>query len=253
MVEQTNDGHFWLGSLCREDATSNKFPKDTTAVSDIITLISDLPMDIPSNSYMLYLLEFYLGRKEVPVELDLICSFNDDGRFWAVFGGNNQYEFKMLPVLGHSYIREIISDPGNSTINYILNDINVRKSETFVLNQQTVIKGMQDVSDRFGIHSLKDLDFQGSDHFTGVEWHNKSGNEPFPIRYNALISLLQYGRHLPETKTISYLPYRLLKSNKDNNNIQQYPILFEGINIMKGCICYNVNDGRSNNGIEFSF
>ena len=202
---------------------------------------------------MLYLLEFYLDTKEVPCRLDLICSYNDDGRFWAVFGGNNQYEFKMLPVLGHSYVREIISDPSNSRIKYILNDINEGKSETFVLNQQTGIKGMQDITGRFRINSLKDLNLEGSDHFTGVEWHNKSGTEPFPIRYSVAISLLQYGRLLPESKNISYLPYRLLKSNKDNNNIPQYPILFESISIMKGSICYNINDGNSNNGMEFSF
>ena len=150
-----DEGHFWLGSFCREDATSNKFPREAIAVSDIMTLVNDLPNNIPNNSHMLYLLEFYLDRKEVPVELDLICQSNDSGKFWAVFGGYNQYVFKILPVLEHTYVREIVSDPSNNTISYTLNDINTGKSETFVLNQKANIKGMQDIFDRFKIHSLK--------------------------------------------------------------------------------------------------
>ena len=147
MIGQTHDGHFWLGSLCREDATSNKFPNEVTAVSDIITLKDNKGNKPPNNSWMLYLLEFYLDRKELPVELDLICSINDNGKFWAVFGGYNQHQFKMLPVLGHSYVREIISDPSNGTINYVLNDINIGISETFNLSQQVDIKGMHDIFD----------------------------------------------------------------------------------------------------------
>ena len=68
-----------------------------------------------------------------------------------------------------------------------------------------------------------------------------------------MISLLQYGKHPPESKNLSYMSYRSLKSNKDDNGILQYPVSFESINIMKGCICYNIDDGRSNNGMEFSF
>ncbi|MGA9150480.1 MAG: hypothetical protein WBZ36_07875, partial [Candidatus Nitrosopolaris sp.] len=256
-------GHFWLGSFCSEDASSNDFPRDVIAVSDLITLLNDLGNRIPNESHMLYLLEFYLGnkklpKKEVPVELDLICEFDDDDKFWAVFGGNNQYEFKMSPVLGHSYVREIVSDPSSTTINYILNDINTGVSETFVLNQQTEIKGIENISDSsddggFGIDGLKDLNFEGSDHFTGLEWHNRSGNEPFPIRYNTAISLLQYGRRLPQSQNISYMSYGALIPNKDDSDLEHYPVLFGSANIMKGYIRYNIDNGSSNIGMEFSF
>jgi hypothetical protein len=270
LTEETYDGHFWLGSFCTEDGISNDFPKDVIAVSDLITLLNDLENRIPNESHMLYLLEFYLGNnkvpeKEVPVELDLICEFDKNeisyNSFWAVFGGNNQYEFKISPVLGHSYVREIVSDPNSTTINYILNDINTGVSETFVLNQQTGIKGIEDISlppssddGGYGIVGLKDLNFEGSDHFTGLEWHNRSGNEPFPIRYNTAISLLQYGRRLPQSQNISYTPYRALKENNDHLE-KAYPVLFESINVIKGCIRYSINNGspKPNSGMKFSF
>lgn len=80
---------------------------------------------------MLYLLEFYLDAKEIPVELDLVCSFDDDDELNAVFGGNNQYAFKIPPIVGHSYVREIMADGNSSTIKYMLNDLNSGSQKPF--------------------------------------------------------------------------------------------------------------------------
>jgi hypothetical protein len=227
------------------------FPQNVTAVSDILTIVGDLGNKIPKPSWMLYLLEFYLNKKEIPVELDLVCSFNDDGKFVAVFGGNNQYTFKITPKVGHSYVREIIADNTSNAINYILNDLNTGESETFELNEGSSIKGLENISEHFRINNLKEIEIIGTDQFTGVEWHNKDKNEPFPIRYDATISLLQYGKQdVIESKSISYLPYRALIPDKDKDR-EGYPISFQNIH-MKGCICYNVKTGNSNIGMNFN-
>lgn len=45
-----------------------------------------------------YLNEFFIDKtKQIPIELDLICSFNYDGTFTAIFGVHNQHSFE-LPV-----------------------------------------------------------------------------------------------------------------------------------------------------------
>lgn len=40
---------------------------------------------------MLYLLELF-NRQNIAVELNLIFSFNNDGKFDAIFNGVNQYQ-----------------------------------------------------------------------------------------------------------------------------------------------------------------
>jgi hypothetical protein len=50
---------------------------------------------------MLYLLEIF-DRQNIAAELNLICSFNNDGKFDAIFNGANQYQFKgVQPRVGH--------------------------------------------------------------------------------------------------------------------------------------------------------
>src|ERR1051325_9853207 len=118
MSEQQNDYHYWLGSYCRESSALNRYPQKVVAVSDIITIMEDTQKQSPDKSWMLYLLEFFIDNtKKIPVELDLICSFNNDGKFNAVFGGHNQHEFSIFPKVGHSYVREIVCDPVNNSIN----------------------------------------------------------------------------------------------------------------------------------------
>jgi hypothetical protein len=73
--------------------TSLVFPRGVIAVSDIITLFEDIGNQIPDKSWMLYLLEIF-NKQNIPAELNLICSFNNDGKFDAIFNGVNQYQFK---------------------------------------------------------------------------------------------------------------------------------------------------------------
>ena len=92
------------------------------AISDVITLTSDLGNHIPDKSWMLYLLELF-DRQNTADELNLICSFNNDGKFDAIFNGVNQYQFKDIqPVLGHSYMRQIILDAERKIVSYVLED-----------------------------------------------------------------------------------------------------------------------------------
>ena len=41
---------------------------------------------------------------------------------------------------------------------------------------------------------MNDLSLQGSMHFTGIEWWNKVGSIPYPIKYQVEVSFLQYAR-----------------------------------------------------------
>src|SRR5437868_9072083 len=111
--------HFWVGSLCRYGSNSIQYgvsqsqqptyPSNVVAASDILTILEDLGNHIPDKSWMIYLLEFFDKATQAPVELDLICQFNNMDNFWAIFRGSNRYKFtKILPVVGHSYHREII-------------------------------------------------------------------------------------------------------------------------------------------------
>jgi len=90
--------HFWVGSFCRNINNNGKsitFPKGVVAISDIVTLTLDLGNQIPEKSWMLYLLDLF-NRQNIAVELNLICSFNNNGKFDAIFNGVNQYQFKNI-------------------------------------------------------------------------------------------------------------------------------------------------------------
>jgi hypothetical protein len=98
--------HFWVGSFCGIINNDRRFvfPREVIAVSDIITLIEDIGNKIPDKSWMLYLLEIF-NKQNIPAELNLICSINNDGKFDAIFNGVNQYQFKHIsPIVGHSYL-----------------------------------------------------------------------------------------------------------------------------------------------------
>ena len=134
---------------------------------------------IPDKSWMLYLLELF-NRQNIPAELNLICSFNNDGKFDAIFNGVNQYQFKQIsPIVGHSYIRQIIMNSQKECISYLLEDRNTKQTERFDLQLNM---GEEFSSFTFEAYSL----------FTGIEWWNKIGNFPYPIRYHVEISQLMY-------------------------------------------------------------
>lgn len=111
--------HFWAGSLCystpdtvQTGSPNNQkstFPSNVIAASDTLTILEDLGNHIPDKSWMIYLLELFEKKTQVPIELDLICQFNNRDNFWAIFKGSNRHKFtKVLPAVGHSYQREII-------------------------------------------------------------------------------------------------------------------------------------------------
>ena len=227
--------HFWVGSLCfLQNKDKVFFPSQITAVSDIITIISDLKNKIPDKSWMLYLLELF-NRQNIPLELNLICSFNDDGKFHAIFGGRNQYEFRQIPpIVGHSYLRHIIMNPTNNSIIYFLKDVTDDKSEHFVFST-----------------SGNEFIFEGMNSFTGVEWWNKSGNSPYEIRYHVEISHISYGKNdnLAEPESMTYFPYNRFIPNKDENG-KQFPISFNQKTAKNGYLSYEINSGRCENGLN---
>jgi hypothetical protein len=253
--------HFWVGSDCGEllllEPPRHAYPTQVSSASDIITITSDLGKNFPDSSWMLYLFEFFIDRsKQVPLELDLTCAFDDDGLFIAIFNGCNQYEFKtMKPAVGHSYVREITVDALDRVINYELTDLNIGQLETFKLTSNN-LKADQPNDETELKETFDQMEFQGSDHFTGIEWWNMARNgdpSPYPIRYQATVSLLQYGQHNERTDSgfpISYQPYTSLIPNQDQNS-KPYPISFQSTGIVKGCICYNVTSGNCNQGMTY--
>lgn len=67
-------------------------PSGIIAISDVMILIEDMGNQIPDKSWMLYLEIF--NKQNIPAEFDLIRSFNNDGKFDAIFNGINWYQLK---------------------------------------------------------------------------------------------------------------------------------------------------------------
>ena len=103
--------HFWVGSFfCSILDINNKpvSPQGVIAISDVITLVEDMGNQIPDKSWMLYLLEIF-NIQNIAIKLNLICQFDNQDYFEAIFNGVNRYRFKqILPTLGHAYLRQII-------------------------------------------------------------------------------------------------------------------------------------------------
>ncbi|HYZ51652.1 MAG TPA: hypothetical protein VE593_12255, partial [Nitrososphaeraceae archaeon] len=134
--------HSWVGSFCGivNDSTSSNpaFPRGVIAVSDTITLIEDMGNQIPDKSWMLYLLELF-NNQNIAIELNLICQFDNQNYFEAIFNGVNRYRFKeVLPILGHSYLRQIIMNSQKECISYLLEDRNTKQTESFHLPSNIV-------------------------------------------------------------------------------------------------------------------
>jgi hypothetical protein len=121
--------HFRVGSFCGilDDSSSKPaFPRGVVAVSDIITLIEDLGNQIPDKSWMLYLLELF-NTQNIPAELNLICQFDNQNYFEAIFNGVNRYRFKeVLPIFGHPYLRQIVMNSKKECTSYLLEDRNTK-------------------------------------------------------------------------------------------------------------------------------
>jgi hypothetical protein len=230
--------HFWVGSFCciLDDNYKPAFPNGVIAVSDIITLIEDIGNQIPDKSWMLYLLEIF-NKQNIPAELNLICQFDNQDYFEAIFNGVNRYRFKeVLPILGYSYLRQIIMNSQKQSISYLLEDRNTKQTERFDLSLLKI--GQEFV-------------FEGQNHFTGIEWWNKIGNFPYPMRYHVEISQLMYGLsdNPSDPESIIYGPYNTLIPNSEGSS-KQYPISFHNARIVDGCICYNVKSGSCKGGMN---
>jgi hypothetical protein len=83
--------------------------------------------NIPGKSWMLYLSELFdssFASNHTAIELNLICQFNDQDNFWAIFAGVNRYKFtRLVPIVGHSYLREIILHGYDNSIEYCVTDL----------------------------------------------------------------------------------------------------------------------------------
>ncbi|MFL6369118.1 MAG: hypothetical protein ACJ72T_11320, partial [Nitrososphaeraceae archaeon] len=115
--------HFWIGSFCgviyNNDYNNNdrpRYPRGVIAICDVMRLIEDIGNQIPNKSWMLYLLEIF-NKQNIPSELNLICQFDNQDYFEAIFAGVNQYRFKqVLPIVGDSYVRQIIMNSLKRTV-----------------------------------------------------------------------------------------------------------------------------------------
>jgi hypothetical protein len=246
--------HFWAGSGCLAQDPNPTYPRDVIAISDILTIKADLGNQVPKNSWMIYLFEQFIDNgRHVPLELDLFCDFNGKNNFEAVFNGNNQYPFqKVLPQIGHSYQREIILDTSKRIVIYRLHDLNSGESESFPLSANNM-NGKSDQKQEL-IEVINGVNFQPYKHFTGIEWWNKAGNVPFPVRYHVQVSMLRYAQAFdssPDLEKLNYKPYTSLAPDNDTLG-NQYPILFQNLQKMDGCICYDVKLGTTNTGMTFT-
>lgn len=242
--------HFWVGSFCGIiDRSSNKpaFPRRAIAATDIITLVEDIGNQIPDKSWMLYLLELFNKHQNIVIELNLICQFDNQNYFEAIFSGVNRYRFKdVLPIIGHSYLRQIILNSQKECISYLLEDRNTKQTERFDL--------------RLDMGRKLSFAFEASNQFTGIEWWNKIGNFPYQIRYHAQISQLMYGlsdndnddnnNDPSDSESIVYIPYNTLMPNSEGSSLR-YPISFYNPRIESGCICYNVKLGNCETGMKY--
>lgn len=253
--------HFWAGSFCRccsviavehKDNPEHYFPSAVVDASDIIRICKDLGNNIPDKSWMLYLLELFdsgaTDDNHRPIELNLICQFNECDNFWAIFAGVNRYKFtSVLPIVGHSYLREIILQKYDNSIEYRVMDLNdSNRTERFVFHLNKA--------------ESRTMSFQGLNQFTGIEWWNKDGNSTFPIRYEIEFSNLRYAQkpggaaEFDKEKNIERMTlksYDELVPNKDRDYAKEYPVSFNGADIQDGCICYAVTTGSCKTGLHF--
>lgn len=168
-----------LFSVIAEEHKDNPelyFPSDVVGTSDIIRTCKDLGNNIPDKSWVLYLLELFdsgaFYNNPRAIELNLICQFNEYNNFWAIFVDVNRYKFtKVLPAVGHSYLREIILHKYGNSIEYRVMD----------LNASSGTKAIDCFLFQLNEAESKNMSFQGLNQFTGITWWNKKENSPFPI------------------------------------------------------------------------
>lgn len=216
--------HYWYGCI---DTPHNDYGKDVAKfrfITDNLKIIGDKGNKIPDKSWMLYLLEIF-NIQHVAVELNLICQFDNQDYFEAIFRGHNQYRFtKVLPQIGHSYHREIHFIDNDSRLEFYLKDLNSSEDEKFSLKVDRA-----------------QFAFQVQQSFTGVEWWNRISYSPYPIRYEIEISNLMYGYNddLDDPNSQLFFPIGSIYENKDGTT-HYYPAKLYDITRRNGCVCYSV-------------
>lgn len=237
--------HYWVGSHClvtsndesNPEKTRSFFPLGVISAADRITIANKMVNNIPDKSWMLYLLEIF-NTQNIALELNLICQFDDQDYFEAIFQGVNQYRFvHVLPIIGHTYSRQIFLDSNRQTIRYALIDKNNGQSEIYDLSAK----------------NLAGFDFHGSRQFTGLEWWNKVSNSPYPIRYEVQISQLLFGLNNNSSDECSYTfyPYIALLPNDDGSRTS-YPVSMKNLKIRDdGCLSYRITSGGCRTGIRY--
>ena len=237
--------HYWIGSHClvidSEKSNPKKlksfFPLGVISVADRITIVNENMINIPDKSWMLYLLEIF-NTQDIALELNLICQFDGQDYFEAMFRGVNQYRFlHVLPVIGHTYNRQIFLDSQTQTVRYTLTDKDSGQYEIFGLSTENVAG----------------FSFQGSRQFTGIEWWNKMRNSPYPIKYEVEISQLLFGLgdNPADEYSTTFYPYNVLLPNDDGSRTS-YPVSMRNLKIKDdGCISYVISSGRCSTGIRY--
>ena len=125
--------HYWYGCIDTPHKDYRKHVSKFRIITDNLRIKGDKGNKIPDKSWMLYLLEIF-NIQRVAVELNLICQFDNQDYFEAIFKGHNQYRFKkVLPQIGHSYHREINFIDKDSSLEFYLKDINLNEDEKFFL------------------------------------------------------------------------------------------------------------------------
>ncbi|HXS59184.1 MAG TPA: hypothetical protein VN703_00030 [Candidatus Sulfopaludibacter sp.] len=233
--------HYWIGSKNNPQMYYNNYYYKFNIISDNIKILEEYENYIPDKSWMLYLLEVF-NTQQIAVEINLICQFDEQNYFEAILDGINRYRFtKVIPIVGHKYLRQIKFNKLNSSLEYYLKNLNTQTDEiyTFILQPDLLFS------------------FQFSTCFTGIEWWNKIENKPYPIKYKIEISELMYGfnDNPYDTNSIVFFPINSLISDKDDgsSNLSYYPIEFNYSGIRNGCFCYKVQTGYCSHGLNCSF
>jgi hypothetical protein len=239
--------HYWVGSHCLVTDSKKGIPKEirpffplgVISVADRITIVKEMVNNIPNKSWMLYLLEIF-NMQDIALELNLICQFDGQDYFEAIFRGVNQYRFAhVVPIIGHTYNRQILSNPQNQTIRYSLTDNGTRQNEIYDLSMKNVAG----------------FDFRGSRQFTGIEWWNKMKNSPYPIKYEVEISQLLFGLgdSSSDANSITFYPYNTLLPNSDGSRVS-YPVSMQNLKIKEdGCISYHITSGSCSSGLRYGY
>lgn len=222
--------HYWTGYINNAQGYYRNYFNKFNLVSDNLRIIDKYDNNIPDKSWMLYLLEIF-DIQQIPIELNLICQFDEQDYFEAILSGINRYRFtKVIPIIGHTYYRQIKFNQFNQSIEFYLKNLNMQIDEIYTLF----------------INNNDHFSFQISNCFTGIEWWNKIAYEPYPIRYKIEISNLAYGFNDDDKdpKSIVFFPIGSLVANKDRENQTNYPVEFTESVSKNDCFHYIMHNNE---------